>query len=90
MLQDELATLFRETGVAHHQAFAASNGDDPHWHRWYAEYLLPRLADLVGRSFSYETLAAELVQLDAAYREAATDEPWAEFYARGIAQGGTS
>ena len=33
---DELAALFRETGAAHHQAFAAKGGDDPDWPAWYA------------------------------------------------------
>ena len=33
-----IAKLLRETGHAHHEAFAATDGADPDWPIWYAEY----------------------------------------------------
>lgn len=37
-----LASLLRETGQAHHQAYIDTDGDDPEWPRWYAGLLLRR------------------------------------------------
>ena len=79
---EHLATLFRETGTAHHQAFAATKGDDPDWPQWYADYLAPRLHGALGKRFEPSTLAADLRRLDAEHRAADTTEPWADFYAR--------
>ena len=41
---ERLAQLLREVAEAHHIAFAATNGDDSEWARWYAEEMAPRLA----------------------------------------------
>ena len=38
-LRTNLVELLRETGHAHHAAFAATDGADPDWSIWYAEYL---------------------------------------------------
>ena len=42
-LTDELANLLNETTEAHHKAFAATEGEDPDWPLWYADYLLEKL-----------------------------------------------
>jgi len=47
-----LEDLFRETGEAHHQAHIETNGADPEWPLWYAEYLRERLAPLSDTSFT--------------------------------------
>ena len=86
---DELAALFRETGAAHHQAFAAKGGDDPDWPAWYAAYVAPRLEDALGRRFDLSTLASDLRRLDAAHRGGENREPWPEFYARWFLNGPT-
>ncbi len=78
----QVAALFSETGSAHHQAFAATNGDDPNWPDWYAEYLSPRLLRVLGRRFDITVLASHLRRLDAEHRTRGGGEPWAEFYAR--------
>jgi hypothetical protein len=82
LTEQQLATLFRETKSAHILAFASTSGDDPDWPSWYAEYLRPRLQQLLGRRFSVETLVAELKALDADYSRVEQREPWPEFYAR--------
>ncbi len=81
-IEKQLAALFRETKVAHQNAFAATIGGDPDWPAWYAEYLAPRLRELLGLRFDPEALAAELKALDAEHGRLAPQEPWPEFYAR--------
>jgi len=77
----ELALLFRETGHAHHRAFLATNGDDPDWPRWYAEYLAPRLEPLLGIRVPVDQLA-RLLMLAEDVRQSRTPMPeWPEFYA---------
>jgi len=39
--ETRLATLLDEVADAHHDAFAASDGEDPEWPRWYAHHVLP-------------------------------------------------
>jgi hypothetical protein len=80
--QEELAALFREVGAAHHRAFASTNGDDPDWPTWYAEYLVPRLQKFFRRPFDPRATADYLQTLDAEHRALGGQEPWPEFYAR--------
>jgi hypothetical protein len=81
---ERLATLFREAGAAHQKAFAATDGQDPEWARWYARYLAPRLQQELGGQVDQEALAADLSHVDSDYRagEGREGEPWPEFYAR--------
>lgn len=90
MSQDQLANLLRDAGAAHHRAFADTDGADPDWARWYAEYLASRLPDVLGRSYSLDALTAALERLDREYRAAGTDQPWPEYYAEHLAGGGAS
>jgi hypothetical protein len=41
-LAGQLEELFRETGEAHHQAYIETDGADPEWPLWYADYLRER------------------------------------------------
>lgn len=79
---EQLAALFREAGTAHHQAFARTNGDDPEWPTWYAEFLVPRLAQLVDRRFGVAEMAELLAAWDREHARAMVPELWPEFYAR--------
>ena len=38
-LAQQLEELLRETGEAHHQAYIETDGADPEWPLWYADYL---------------------------------------------------
>jgi hypothetical protein len=75
-----LARLFRDAGAAHHQAFAATNGEDAEWPAWYAAYLTPRLGELVGVQLSSDRIAADLVIVDREYRDAESALAWPEYY----------
>jgi len=80
-IEHDLEALLTETGTAHHQAFAATNGADPQWATWYSAYLRVRLNGLLGASFG-EAEIAEL--LTAAEKERAKhfpDAEWAHYYA---------
>jgi hypothetical protein len=38
----DLANLLNETAEAHHKAFAATEGEDPDWPIWYADYFIDK------------------------------------------------
>ena len=38
-VRNNLVDLLLEAGRAHHAAFAATDGADPDWSIWYADYL---------------------------------------------------
>jgi NAD(P)H-hydrate epimerase len=80
----ELVALLREAGRAHHQAFAATDGADPEWPTWYAEFLAPRLRVLLGQSLPVSDLAQRLRQWHTAHERSGSGEEWPEFYARSL------
>ena len=72
-----------QAAETHHQVFAITDGDDPDWATWYAEWLvnLSRLPDLVGTKPPRSAVTYQLVSLDKEYAEAGSSEPWEDFYA---------
>lgn len=79
--RERLAHLFRETGAAHHRAFAATNGEDPAWPRWYAEFLAAPLTEILGRALAVPALEADLTNADAEHRTEAPSSDWSGYYA---------
>ena len=77
----QIAQLLRETGTAHHRAFAATNGDDPDWPEWYALHLVEPLGRLLGRTLAAQVLAADLKAVDREQRAAGSALGWPEYYA---------
>jgi hypothetical protein len=80
-VQQRIAELLRETGRAHHQAFIETDGHDPAWCSWYADYLDKRLSTLLKVRIIPGELADLLVKIDQEHRNQATDVNWAEYYA---------
>lgn len=78
----QLADLFSEVGQAHHQAYFQTDGADPEWPLWYAEYLQEKIGRLLNRSFTVSELVYHLVRLDKAYLSKARRQSWQEFYGR--------
>ena len=76
-----IAALLKRSGQAHHQAFLTTDGDDPEWPSWYAEYLLDDLNALLGSQFSRDQLANLLIELDRSHKRNAFDTEWPKFYA---------
>lgn len=80
----ELAELFRETGKAHHQAFIKTDGADPEWALWYAEYLQDRLTRFLAAPITRSRLVFCIVATDDEHSATDPDAPWPEYYARRI------
>ncbi len=76
-----LEILFQAAGKAHHKAFASTNGDDPDWPLWYADYLLEPLNQMLGVQLTVVELARRLRSVDEERREA-LHVPRPRFYAR--------
>lgn len=85
MDDSRIAALLQEAAGLHHRVFRITDGADPDWAGWYADWLvrLSELPDLVGRPPVRSELTWLLVELD---REPAGDEPWERRYARRIAE----
>lgn len=79
--QNELADLLLEAGRAHHTAFAATNGADPDWVIWYADYLQQPLAQRFNLDFDKSRLIFCLINADTEHQTRSPDSAWAEFYA---------
>jgi hypothetical protein len=79
-LPDRVAQLFRETGTAHHRAFADVNGEDAEWASWYAHRLAQPLGALLGRAFDVAQLARDLESAEAERRRSGASD-WPRCYA---------
>jgi hypothetical protein len=79
-LSEKLAQLFRDAGSAHHRAFLATNGEDPEWPRWYAEWLAPRMHALLGRQLGIAELARQLESVEE-QRKSRRISDWPTYYA---------
>lgn len=79
-METNFEQLFRDTGAAHHQAYIETDGADPDWPIWYAQYLHPRIEDLIGE-LTVSELVYYLVTWDRALRDGASNDPWPTYYA---------
>jgi len=79
---EELTQLFQETGKAHHEAFVATDGEDPDWAIWYANRLVEPIATLLDERRTRTELIVALVEASEEHQVRAPEEPWAEFYAK--------
>jgi len=77
-----LADLLKETGHAHHQAFMDTEGVDPEWALFYAEYLEQPLSELLGQKLTRSRIIFELVRLADIGNEG--DKPWPVAYAEDL------
>ena len=83
-LQARIADLLRQTGEAHHQAFIETDGADPEWPIWYADYLQERLSQQFEREITRSELVYFFVLAERQHSAEASHEPWPEFYAQMI------
>jgi len=81
---EAIANLLREAGRAHHVVYRITDGDDPDWASWYADWLLTlsELPSLVARVPPRSHLVHALVELE---RES-SGEDWPAEYARGLVE----
>ena len=83
-----ISQLLHQAGETHHVVFAISEGDDPDWASWYADWLtnLSALPQALGTRPVRSELTWLLVGLD---REFTRDKPaqsWEQFYAQRVLQ----
>jgi NAD(P)H-hydrate epimerase len=83
-LIDELANLLNETAEAHHKAFAATEGEDPDWPIWYADYLLDKMRQMLNAKFTKSELIYLLVSAEKKNGVVAPSAYWPRFYANFI------
>ena len=81
---EALAQLFRETAMAHHEAYSATDGDDPAWPLWYADYLYDKLTPYLRDTMTKDDLIDELTNLDDEVRARPEEEDWALYYAQSL------
>jgi hypothetical protein len=78
-----IADLLHEAAETHHVVYRITDGDDPDWASWYADWLLrlSELPELLDSTPVRSHLVHALVQLDREYTAAAPDERWEDWYA---------
>ena len=82
-----IAGLLHEAAETHHVVYRITDGDDPDWASWYADWLLDHseLPELLAARPVRSHLVHALVELDRAYVAASPGEPWEEWYAERLA-----
>jgi hypothetical protein len=83
----KIAELLHEAAETHHVVYRITDGDDPDWASWYADWLLrlSELPQLLGREPVRSHLVHSLVQLDRDYTAAGPGERWEDWYAARLA-----
>ena len=81
-----ISALLHEAAETHHVVYRITDGDDPDWASWYADWLLDHseLPDELGVAPVRSHLVHALVQLDRDYTAEQRDESWEDSYARGL------
>jgi NAD(P)H-hydrate epimerase len=81
-LNDEIEALIIETAEAHHEAFLETDGADPDWPIWYAQYMHDRLTSLLEANFTISELVYMIVWAEKERGLKAPGADWASYYTR--------
>ena len=81
-----IADVLHEAAETHHVVWRITDGDDPDWASWYADWLidLSELPVLLGAKPIRSHLVHALVQLDRDHVATGSSERWETAYARGL------
>jgi hypothetical protein len=79
---EQITKLLDETQHAHHQAYLATDGYDPDWSIWYADYLLDKLPPLLEADLTRSDLTYLLVYLSKLQQLEAPGGRWSRYYAK--------
>jgi hypothetical protein len=84
--EQAIALLLHEAAETHHVVYRITDGDDPDWASWYADWLLTlsELPALLGTTPTRSHLVHALVELDREHTASGTAEPWEDVHARGL------
>jgi hypothetical protein len=80
-----IAAVLRDAAELHHAVWRDTDGEDPDWASWYADWLLDHsdLPDLLGTTPVRSHLVHALVDLD---RRHAAEDHWEDAYALGLVE----
>lgn len=78
-----IAELLHEAAETHHTVYRITDGEDPDWASWYADWLLDlsELPTLLGARPIRSHLVHALVELGRLYATEAPAERWEDWYA---------
>jgi hypothetical protein len=82
-MNDTVSGLLHEAAETHHVVYRITDGDDPDWASWYADWLLnhSELPTLLGEAPVRSHLVHALVQLDRDYVATSPADAWEDWYA---------
>jgi hypothetical protein len=85
-MRERIAELLHEAAETHHVVFRITDGEDPDWASWYADWLLDHseLPELLGTTPVRSHLVHALVELDRRYESEHPAERWEDFYSAGL------
>ncbi len=78
---EKLRTIFQETINKHHQAYFESEGADPDWPLWYADYLMVDLGKILNATFTKSELVYLLIMVEKKRSLEAPGADWTTYYA---------
>jgi hypothetical protein len=80
----KVSELLHEAAETHHVVYRITDGEDPDWASWYADWLinLSELPEMLGRKPVRSELVYMLVALDREYSYESPAERWEDHYAR--------
>ena len=83
-----VSELLHEAAETHHIVYRITDGEDPDWASWYADWLLQHseLPVELGSPPVRSHLVHALVELDRVYTAEAPTERWEDSYARSIVE----
>jgi hypothetical protein len=83
-----IADLLHEAAETHHVVYRITDGDDPDWASWYADWLLDlsELPSLLGGRPVRSHLVHALVDLDRAFMAESPAERWEDWYAARLSE----
>jgi hypothetical protein len=81
-MSERIAELLHEAAETHHRVYRITDGEDPDWASWYADWLLEHseLPGELGRAPVRSHLVHALVELDRLYASEPRQERWEDFY----------
>jgi hypothetical protein len=84
---ERIAALLHEAAETHHIVYRITDGEDPDWASWYADWLLnlSELPSLLGDKLVRSHLVYALVQLDRDYTSNSPEANWEAYYAERLA-----
>jgi hypothetical protein len=83
-----VADLLHEAGETHHRVYRITDGADPDWASWYADWLIghSELPTLLGTVPVRSELIYVLVSIEREYAQRQITEPWEQYYADRIVE----